>query len=283
VTRAVTLPSDHSAFRDQAAAYALGALTAEERADFEAHVSVCAECSAEVRSYAPVVAALAEGVPQQDPPAQLRGRVMAAVQRSGVPASSTVAASGGPTTASRSYRRPVAPWLLAAASLLAAVALGGYSGRVRGQLAALEQRVRDVTQRADASERQLAELQEKVAQDRAVVVVLNASDLVRVDLAGQPVAPRAAARAFWSRSRGLVFTASSLPPLPKDRTYQLWVVTAQAAVGAGLLKPEGDGAAHAVFMTPSDLAKPVAIALTIEPDGGVPAPTGDKYLVGLVN
>jgi anti-sigma-K factor RskA len=106
---------------------------------------------------------------------------------------------------------------------------------------------------------------------------------VRVDLAGQPVAPRAVARAFWSRSRGLVFTASSLPPLPAGRTYQLWVVTAQAPVGAGLLKPEVDGGAHAVFMTPSDLAKPVAIALTIEPDGGVPAPTGDKYLVGLVN
>jgi hypothetical protein len=27
----------------------------------------------------------------------------------------------------------------------------------------------------------------------------------------------------------------------------------------------------------------VAMAVTIEPDGGVPAPTGDKYLIGLAN
>ena len=106
---------------------------------------------------------------------------------------------------------------------------------------------------------------------------------MRVELAGQPVAPRAFARAFWSRSRGLVFTASNLPPLASGRTYQLWIVNGQTPVGAGLLKPDADGIVHAVFTTPSDLAKAVAIAVTIEPDGGVPAPTGDKYLVGLVN
>jgi anti-sigma-K factor RskA len=279
----VALPSDHTGFRDQAAAYALGVLTTEERSEFEIHLSGCPECAAEVHSYAPVLTALAEGVPQPDLPASLRTRVLAAVERSSEPVLTFARAPRAVTAEKLESRRPWAPWLLAAASLIAAVALGGYSGRIRGQLAALEQRVRDVTQRADASDRQVAELQAKLSENRAVVVVLNASDLVRVDLAGQPVAPLAMARAFWSRSRGLVFTASRLPPLPAGRTYQLWVVTAQAPVGAGLLKPEVDGGAHAVFMTPSNLAKPVAIALTIEPEGGVPAPTGDKYLVGLVN
>jgi hypothetical protein len=36
-----------------------------------------------------------------------------------------------------------------------------------------------------------------------------------------------------------------------------------------------------VFETPVDLPQPVGMAVTIEPDGGVPSPTGDKYLVGL--
>ncbi|PWT83439.1 MAG: hypothetical protein C5B57_06825 [Blastocatellia bacterium] len=283
MTRTVTLPFDHSMFRDQTAAYALGGLTTEERSEFEVHLSVCAECAAEVRSYAPVLTALAESAPQSDPPAALRNRVLAAVEGSSELARTSGRASRVAVVEKPGSRRAWAPWLLAAASLIAAVTVGAYSGRIRGQLAALEQQVRHVTERADASDRRVADLQAKLSQDRAVVVVLNASDLVRVDLAGQPVAPRATAHAFWSRSRGLVFTASSLPPLPAGRTYQLWVVTAQAPVGAGLLKPEVDGAAHAVFMTPADLAKPVAIALTIEPEGGVPAPTGDKYLVGLVN
>ena len=32
-----------------------------------------------------------------------------------------------------------------------------------------------------------------------------------------------------------------------------------------------------------DLPKPVAMAVTLEPEGGVPAPTGEKYLVGVAN
>ena len=49
----------------------------------------------------------------------------------------------------------------------------------------------------------------------------------QIELKGQPAAPRASARAFWSRSSGLVVAASDLPPSPDGRTYQLWILTAQ--------------------------------------------------------
>ena len=114
-------------------------------------------------------------------------------------------------------------------------------------------------------------------------MVLASSDLIRVDLTGQASAPMATARAFWSRSRGLIFTASSLPPLPAGRTYQLWIVTPDAPVSAGLLRPGERGDVHAVFSTPRDVVRVAAVAVTVEPDGGVPAPTGEKYLVGLAN
>src|SRR5439155_25504979 len=152
-----------------------------------------------------------------------------------------------------------------------------------GRIGTLEARLRDTLQRAELSERQIADARRTAAGAQSQVAVLAAPDVKRIDFAGQPVAPQASARAFWSRSRGLVFTASNLPPLPAGRTYQLWIVTPEMAIGAGLLKPGGDGAVHAVFATRPDLTKPVALALTIEPEGGVPAPTGDKYLMGLVN
>ena len=50
-----------------------------------------------------------------------------------------------------------------------------------------------------------------------------------------------------------------------------------------LMKPDANGRVSAIFETPQDLPKPVAMAVTLEPEGGVPAPTGDKYLVGLAN
>jgi anti-sigma-K factor RskA len=110
--------------------------------------------------------------------------------------------------------------------------------------------------------------------------ILTAPDLRRIDLAGQPPSPRASARAFWSRSRGLVITASNLPALPAGRVYQLWFVTTGAPISAGLLAPDDRGGLTTTLQTPADLPDPVALAVTLEPEGGRPAPTGDKYLVG---
>jgi anti-sigma-K factor RskA len=276
----VTLSAEHDELRERAAAYALGILSAEERLQYEAHLSACDECAAEVRSLASVVAALAHAAPSADLPVNARSRVLSRVsERSWTP------------TVPRAVREPrrsraLAPWLLAAASLVLAAGLAAYSFSQRGRIGALEQTVRDARTRADVAERQAADARSAARaannDEQAVIVVLAASDLMRVELDGQPVAPRASARAFWSRSQGLVFTASNLPPLPAGRTYQLWIVTAESPIGAGLLKPKTDGGVNVVYSMPTGVTRPVAFAVTVEPEGGVPAPTGDKYLVGLV-
>ena len=128
----------------------------------------------------------------------------------------------------------------------------------------------------------MADARRVAFEAQSQVAVLAAPDLARIDLAGQPVAPSATARAFWSRTRGLVFTASNLPAPPPGRAYQLWVLTAQPApISAGMLSLDASGRVTARFDTPPDLPRPVAMAVTLEPEGGVPAPTGEKYLVGL--
>ena len=62
-----------------AAAYVLGALEAEERRVFEAHVASCAVCREEVRSLQPVADALAQTAPQRTPRPELRSRTLAAI------------------------------------------------------------------------------------------------------------------------------------------------------------------------------------------------------------
>ena len=253
----------HDQLGDQAAAYVLGALTPSERQAFEAHVAGCAVCAADVRSFAPVTAALASLTPATEPAAPVRARLLAALSTRSTPAASRLAL---------------------AASLALAVLLGGYALQLRGRVTGLESRLREATLRADGSERQVADARRTAFEAQSTVLVLAAPDLASIDLAGQPAAPTATARAFWSRSRGLVFTASNLPAPPKGRAYQLWVLTAQPApISAGMLTVDADGRVNARFDTPSDLPRPVAMAVTLEPEGGVPAPTGDKYLVGLAN
>lgn len=217
-----------------------------------------------------IAQALAQSVEQVDPPAALRDRVLGSVG-----ASSVTRAKATATTAA------VFPsWLAAAALLAIAAGLSVYSLQLRSRITTLERELRDAILRADASNTQLAEVRRTAADAQSSVAVLTAPDTARIELAGQTVAPQASGRVFWSRSRGLVFTASNLPALPAGRTYQLWVVTAQVPVSAGLLKPDANGSVNIVFNPPANIPSATAMAVTIEPEGGVSAPTGAMYLVG---
>ncbi|MBI3490583.1 MAG: anti-sigma factor [Acidobacteria bacterium] len=264
-----------------ASLYVIGALPRADREAFEAHLATCAQCQQDVRTLSPVGEALAYAAPDVEPPADLRQRVLASVGATSS-ARGRARATAAARTTSPLWSMSGLSGLATAASLLLAVVLGGYAVQLRGRVASLEGRLAQALARVDASERLVAEARRAVSDAQVSLVVLTAPDMARVELAGQAVAPRAAGRAFWSRSRGLVFTASNLPALPAGRTYQLWVVTAQAPVSAGLLKPDPNGAVNVIFTTPSDLQRPTAMAVTIEPDGGVPAPTGAMYLVGAI-
>jgi len=70
-------PSVH----DDLGAYLLGALEGDERARFEEHVSGCASCREELEALRPAVDLLPSAVTPLDPPPELRGRVMAVVER----------------------------------------------------------------------------------------------------------------------------------------------------------------------------------------------------------
>jgi anti-sigma-K factor RskA len=240
------MSAPHDELKANAAGYVLGILDAAERREFEAHLAVCDECAAEVASLRPAIGVLATAVPQVTPRAEVRARVLGQV-------TPTQGESRGFT------RQRGIGWLPLAAAVAVAAGAAIYAVQVH---------------------RQVADLQGQLAQAQSATSVLAAPDLARIDLQGQIVAPDARARALWSRTRGLVFSAANLPALPAGKVYQVWVVTAQAPVSAGLLVPDVSGGGTAYYMTPQDIGAPVAVAVTLEPAGGVPAPTGDRYLVG---
>ena len=134
--------------------------------------------------------------------------------------------------------------------------------------------------RVEDGERRVHVARRAADDSRNTLSIVAAPDVRRIDLAGQRPAPAAAARAFWSPSRGVVLVAANLPALPPGRTYQLWFVTADAKVNVGLLKPDPTGRVDAIVTNAANLPTPAAVAVTQEPDGGVPQPTGDMYLVG---
>lgn len=260
----------HETMHELSGLYVLGALPPADVVEFEAHLAECEICRTEVSALRPLAAGLSETVPQVDPPALLRGRVLEAITGQSV----------APRLRIQHARAPIAPWL-AAAALLAAVALGGYAAQLRGRITSLETELQQAIAQASQADRQVADARRAALEALSHVAVLAAPDLLRIDLAGLPPAPTASARAFWSRSRGMVFTASNLPALAPGRVYQLWVIPDQGnPISVGLLEPDPNGALTRVFQTPQDIPPPMVVAVSEEPAGGVPQPTGELYVAG---
>ena len=178
---------------------------------------------------------------------------------------------------------PVA-WLAAASSLVLAAYLGVDGVRARGHLADLNRQLEEARTAAAAIDAGQAALRDAAETSRSAVAILEAPDVARFELAGLPgLAAGARGRAFWSRTRGMVFSATALPQAPAGRTYQVWVVTHRAApISAGLLSPDPNGRVDAVFATAPDIPTPVAMTVTLEPAGGAPTPTGPKVMFGTV-
>lgn len=260
------MSTPHDDLKADAAAYVLGSLDRGERDLFDAHLAGCEACAAEVRALRKVADALAHAVPQVTPSATLRDRALASLTGARAP---------------HRVERPAPPrWLPLAATLALALGAAVYAASLQGRVADLEARLAQALVQASAADRAVADARRVGVELQSAMAVLAAPDLVRIDLAGQPTAPQASARALWSRARGMVFTASNLPPLPAGTVYQVWVVTGPAPVSAGLVTPDGSGGGLTFFSTPADIPPPTAVAVTLEPAGGVPAPTGQFYLLG---
>jgi len=264
---------DHDAFADLAAPYALGVLEGGERDAFAAHLATCEICRREVASLARVVEALPQTVDQAPLPPGLRARVLAAAT-----APATVA-EFKPRQQPRP--QPAAPrWMgwLAAAATLAAVASGALAWNSRTENTRLRQQLTIAQEREAALDRQIVALQTSAANAVQTTAVLRASDLGRVELAGQTGAQGATGRVLWSASQGFVFVATNLPPLPPGRVYQLWVVSDKPH-SAGVVVPDAAGHLTVINNAPVS-AHPTAFAVTLEPEGGSPGPTTPILLVG---
>jgi anti-sigma-K factor RskA len=72
---------ERTGIHELSAAYALNALDAGERREFEAHLRHCSECRETVGSFQQTAAALAYEVDMSPPPASLRGRILDEARR----------------------------------------------------------------------------------------------------------------------------------------------------------------------------------------------------------
>jgi anti-sigma-K factor RskA len=206
----------------------------------------------------------------------LKGRTLARA------VAQTTDRAGSPAkTFGRVHRADWRVWALAA-SLALATGLGSYALQLRRQLDEAMAALLDAT----VTVAQLSSELDVTRRDATLLVdtlgVLQAGDLVRVDLAGAGPGAAATGRAFLSRARGVVFRAEGLPLPAVGRTYQLWVVDVGGPVSLGTFDVNPLGMSTVARLAPTGLSVVSAIAVTDEPLGGSSGPTTTPLLAGTV-
>ncbi|MFI8515820.1 anti-sigma factor domain-containing protein [Streptomyces sp. NPDC085460] len=239
-----------------AAAYALHALPPAEEAAFLNHLAGCEQCSGDVAGFQATTARLA-AVETAPVPPELRARVLDAVSHTRQEQQRDPSAHGLPLKA-RGLR------LALAASIAAAVGLGGVAAWQHAQADDARARVTQVREEA------------REAQD-AITDVLTAPDAT---LHTGELSDGAAAAVVVSRQKAeAVFTAHGLPALTGGKVYELWYAEPTGDLrAAGLLPGSGDRPARVLD---GPLGDAVAVGITVEPPGGSPQPTTEP--LGIVS
>lgn len=222
-------------------AYAVDALDADERAEFERHLAGCAACQAEVDGLRQAAATLSE-LNTTRPPAALREKVLADI-KTVRPLPPVVARIDGRRAARRSpgVRRR---WAALAAAAAAVVALGGVVWHPWTSPSA--------------------------PQQSTVAQVRHAADVQRFTAAGPDGATVTVYRS--AKLAKAVVVAHGLGVAPDGKVYQLWLQDPAGAMHPAGFLPAGD-TTSATLKGAISTAKGAGI--TVEPAGGSPVPTSN--------
>ncbi|MGH9468760.1 MAG: anti-sigma factor [Terriglobia bacterium] len=253
--------------------YALGVLEGGEKQAFESHLKGCPDCTRKLEEARARIALLALGSPQAAPPDAARERLFQQKVRRDL------------RTESAPPPRRAEFWgwgvpVFAAAAIVLAILTGIFASQ-NHQLSRRLKSLQAVEQGMLTTQR---EQKAEMARASAVLGVLTSPDTLKVSLVSAPARPVPQGKAFYNPQKGLVFYAADLPALPAGRIYQLWLIPAQGKpISAGIFAADAKGNGE-ILLPPLPRGVPAkAFAVTVEPGGGEPQPTGKKVLIGAVS
>ena len=228
--------------------FAMGVLDEPELSELRAHLERgCEQCTAAVREARQLAYGIGASIEGPEPPRALRKKILSAA---------------GVIAEPRSYWLPV--WQFAALAVALVLVFVGYqSQRKDREIASLQQQITG----------NLAE----AAHLRAALNLLQAPETREV-VFGQGVTAPPRGRVYFNRS-GVLLIASNLPAPPSGKTYEMWIIPRGGKPApAGLFTSGQSGTAAHFFDAPTGVSESDTVAVTLEPAGGVSAPTSQPLI-----
>src|SRR5262245_1651843 len=245
---------------EKASLFAAGALPEDERREYVRHLEEdnCEVCANEARELQTPANFLSLHIPVETPSARVKERLMERVQSSAVV---------------RPMPRRWVQWTAGLTAVAASAALV-FVLNDNAQLRRL----------TDSLSSRIAQLESQLSGQRARLAALSSPSVRVVNLEGQGTNTGASGRVFWDQAkRRWFFYAQNLPSVASDKSYQLWFVPVTGKpVSATVFNTDANGSAEIEVNVPAEVTEIQAAAVTTEPAGGRPQPSGAFALLGAV-
>lgn len=257
--------------KELAPLYALGALDAETARAIESSLlDATPEQRREIDQWREVAALLPYALPQKPAPESLKQRLLdrIAIEAQETPLETAIAESRQkeagkkvlPFATTRRTGLKIPRWSLAAATIL----LTFTCAYLLWQNVHLKLETLKMAGELNALKREVDQL---------------ISPRTKVFAMAGDAAPEANAKVIWdTETHQWVIYIFNLPTPPSDKDYQLWYVTKDARISAAVFRPNAQGRTVLKLTLPAQATSGLAAtAVTLEPKGGSPQPTGDRF------
>ena len=243
-------------FEDLKDAYVLDALPEEERRSFEEYLAAHPERQAEIDELGAVAGLLAFSPHEQEPPPELRERVMEVVETEAAPRRESQ------ESVFARFVQYFGGWGLAlGAAALLVIGLLSWNLLLQNQVEDLQAEVQSAHGQVDDLQAQVRDAQAQQTQT--------------IQLSGTWANQGADAEVASISDDKIVLVADNLPSVPEGQTCQIWVIKGDVPESGGLFQPGGEETAAPITRP---IKKGDTIAVTVEPAGGSEQPTSDPVL-----
>ena len=236
----------HDDYKEMIPAHALSALDAGDERALHEHLAECAECRRDLAEWEATAASLALSAKPMEPSPEVRDKILNKIRSEKSPSNVLPF-----TKPQRNVWRSLGS--IAAVILFAALVVS---------VVVLYQQNRTLS------------------QENAFYKLITAPGSRIAELSGTNEASGATAKLAYDSTGRAVLIANGLPRTPAGKEYQLWFIVDNKPIPGKTFAPDNSGQSTLQDQVPEAARRSAIFAITLEPTGGLPSPTGAIYLRG---
>ncbi len=273
---------DKERFQELCSAYVLGALDGEELREFEnALKNADAEMQQMYVEMKRVVLHLPLTAEEMHPSPAVKERILNSIRSAPVHEDQGIAAK---IASLLGFRNPQFGFAVSFALLMIAAGLGYYSMLLREVIRQRDQNIVSMQNDMSQQQKRFVLLQNELVRKQELLNVLQSPKIDVVIMNGLEVNPAGYGKIIWDPDKkSAILQISNLPAVPNGKDYQLWVIKDKKPISAGVFTvndPLNESLFKIDELVETNKKSINAFAITLEPKGGVPQPTGQMYLLG---